>query len=97
VARAFVLISIRDQQLTGMNPCPTPTAGRAGVVKKYDRITKINNEVALNMGLNEAGEPLRGAPGRRSSMDSPRPDRRGGRRQGLRVMREVIHVAVEHS
>ena len=45
-----------------MNPLPGTPAGRAGV-KKYDRIVKINGESTLNMGLNEAVNHLRGAPG----------------------------------
>ena len=57
-----IVISIRDQQLTVMNPMPGTPAGRAGV-KKYDRIVKINGESTLNMGLNEAVNHLRGAPG----------------------------------
>ncbi|MBV9947854.1 MAG: PDZ domain-containing protein, partial [Myxococcales bacterium] len=57
-----IVISIRDQQLTVMNPMPNTPAGRAGV-KKFDRITKINNESTLNMGLNEAVNHLRGAAG----------------------------------
>ena len=57
-----IVISIRDQQLTVMNPMPDTPAGRAGL-KKYDRIVKINGESTLNMGLNEAVNHLRGAPG----------------------------------
>ncbi|MFO0674135.1 MAG: S41 family peptidase [Polyangiaceae bacterium] len=48
-----IVISIRDQQLTVINPMPNTPAGRAGL-KKYDRITKINGESTLNMGLTEA-------------------------------------------
>jgi carboxyl-terminal processing protease len=57
-----IVISIRDQQLTVINPMPGTPAFRAGV-KKYDRITKIGGESTLNMGLNEAVQHLRGAPG----------------------------------
>src|SRR6185503_18610810 len=57
-----IVISIRDQQLTVMNPMPGTPAGRAGL-KKYDRIVKINGESTLNMGLTEAVNHLRGAPG----------------------------------
>jgi len=57
-----IVISIRDQQLTVINPMPNTPAGRAGV-KKYDRIMKINSESTLNMGLTEAVNHLRGAPG----------------------------------
>ena len=57
-----IVISIRDQQLTVINPMPGTPAGRAGI-RKYDRIVKINGESTLNMGLNEAVAHLRGAPG----------------------------------
>lgn len=92
-----IVISIRDQQLTVINPMPGTPAFRAGI-KKYDRITKIGGESTLNMGLNEAVQHLRGAPGtkvtvwiRRDGPDgfqTPRP---------FELTREVIKVAsVEH-
>ena len=62
-----IVISIRDQQLTVMNPMPGTPAGRAGV-KRHDRIVKIGNESTLNMGLNEAVQHLRGAPGSKVSV-----------------------------
>jgi carboxyl-terminal processing protease len=87
-----IVISIRDQQLTVINPMPGTPAFRAGV-KKYDRITKIGGESTLNMGLNEAVQHLRGAPGtkvtvwlRRDGPDGwqqPRP---------FELTREVIKV-----
>ena len=70
-----IVISIRDQQLTVMNPMPNTPAGRAGL-KKYDRIVKINGESTLNMGLNEAVDHLRGAPGHEGHRLDP-PRRRG--------------------
>ena len=92
-----IVISIRDQQLTVINPMPNTPAFRAGI-KKYDRIVKIGGESTLNMGLNEAVQHLRGAPGtkvtvfiRRDGPDgfqTPRP---------FELSREVIKVAsVEH-
>ncbi len=92
-----IVISIRDQQLTVINPMPGTPAFRAGV-KKYDRIVKIGGESTLNMGLNEAVQHLRGAPGtkvtvwlRRDGPDgwqTPKP---------FELNREVIRVAsVEH-
>jgi carboxyl-terminal processing protease len=57
-----IVISIRDQQLTVMNPMPGTPAGRAGL-KRLDRITKINNESTLNMPLDDAVRRLRGDPG----------------------------------
>lgn len=57
-----IVISIRDQQLTVINPMAGTPASRAGI-KKYDRIVKINGESTLNMGLTEAVNHLRGAPG----------------------------------
>jgi carboxyl-terminal processing protease len=57
-----IVISIRDQMLTVMNPMPNTPAGRAGI-KRMDRITKINNESTLNMPLDDAVRRLRGEPG----------------------------------
>ncbi|MBK8258303.1 MAG: PDZ domain-containing protein [Polyangiaceae bacterium] len=57
-----IVISIRDQQLTVMNPMPDTPAGRAGL-KRLDRIVKINNESTLNMPLEDAVRRLRGEPG----------------------------------
>ena len=60
-----IVISIRDQQLTVMNPMPGTPAGRAGI-KRHDRIVKINGESTLNMGLNGGrGAPARAAGTRR--------------------------------
>jgi carboxyl-terminal processing protease len=92
-----IVISIRDQQLTVINPMPNTPAWRAGI-KKYDRITKINGESTLNMGLNEAVQHLRGQPNtkvtvwiRRDGPDgwqTPRP---------FELTREIIKVqSVEH-
>ena len=92
-----IVISIRDQQLTVMNPMPGTPAGRAGL-KKYDRILKINSEPTLNMGLNEAVSHLRGAPGTKVTVWVHRdgPDGWTGTRP-FELTREIIHVAsVEH-
>jgi carboxyl-terminal processing protease len=92
-----IVISIRDQQLTVMNPMPGTPAGRAGL-KKYDRIEKINNESTLNMGLNEAVNHLRGAPGTKVTVWIHREGSEGwpGTRP-FELTREVIHVAsVDH-
>jgi carboxyl-terminal processing protease len=92
-----IVISIRDQQLTVMNPMPGTPAGRAGL-KKSDRIAKINNESTLNMGLNEAVNHLRGMPGTKVTVWIHREGNDGW--PGLRpfeLTREVIHVAsVDH-
>ncbi len=92
-----IVISIRDQQLTVMNPMPDTPAGRAGV-KKYDRITKINNESTLNMGLNEAVNHLRGAPGTKVTVWIHRDGAEGwSASKPFELTREVIHVdSVEH-
>lgn len=92
-----IVISIRDQQLTVMNPMPGTPAGRAGL-KKHDRIAKINNESTLNMGLNEAVNHLRGPPGTKVTAWIHRdgPDGWPGVRP-FELTREVIHVAsVDH-
>jgi carboxyl-terminal processing protease len=87
-----IVISIRDQQLTVMNPMPNTPAGRAGL-KKYDRITKINGESTLNMGLSEAVNHLRGPPGTRVTAWIHR-DGPGGwsGSKPFDLMREIIHV-----
>ncbi len=92
-----IVISIRDQQLTVINPMPATPAGRAGV-KKYDRIVKINNESTLNMGLNEAVNHLRGVPGTKVTvwMHRDGPDGWQGAK-AFELTREVIRVqSVEH-
>src|SRR4051794_12920382 len=92
-----IVISIRDQQLTVINPMPGTPASRAGV-KKYDRIQKIGNESTLNMGLNEAVQHLRGAPGSPVKVFIHRdgPDGWPGTKL-FELTRETIHVAsVEH-
>jgi carboxyl-terminal processing protease len=92
-----IVISIRDQQLTVMNPMPNTPAGRAGI-KKYDRIVKINGESTLNMGLNEAVNHLRGNPQTKVVVWIHRdgPDGWAGQKS-FELVREVIHVAsVEH-
>ncbi|MEO5730759.1 MAG: MXAN_5808 family serine peptidase [Byssovorax sp.] len=57
-----IVISLRDNMITVMNPMPETPAGRAGL-KRMDRILKINNESTLNMGLEGAVRRLRGDPG----------------------------------
>ncbi len=57
-----IVISIRDQMLTVIKPMAGTPAGRAGI-KRYDRITAINNESTLNMPLDDAVRRLRGDPG----------------------------------
>ena len=92
-----IVISIRDQQLTVMNPMPGTPAGRAGL-RKYDRIVKINNESTLNMGLNEAVNHLRGVPGTKvvAWIHRDAADGWPGARP-FELTREVIHVAsVDH-
>ncbi len=92
-----IVISIRDQQLTVINPMPGTPAGRAGI-KKYDRIVKINGESTLNMGLNEAVNHLRGAPGSKVTVYIHREGPEGWAGQKpFELVRETIHVAsVEH-
>ncbi len=88
-----IVISIRDQQLTVMNPMPGTPAGRAGI-RRHDRIVKIGNESTLNMGLNEAVQHLRGAPGSKVSVWIHRdgPDGWAGMKEFV-LTRETIKVA----
>ncbi len=88
-----IVISLRDQQLTVINPMPGTPAGRAGL-RRHDRIVKINNESTLNMGLNEAVNHLRGAPASKVTVWIHRDGNDGW--QGSRpfeLTRETIHVA----
>ncbi|HEX4514584.1 MAG TPA: S41 family peptidase, partial [Polyangiaceae bacterium] len=92
-----IVISLRDQQLTVINPMPGTPASRAGL-KRYDRIVKIDAESTLNMGLNEAVNHLRGAPGSKVTVHIHR-DGDGGwpGTRPFELQRETIHVAsVEH-
>ena len=87
-----IVISIRDQQLTVMNPMPGTPAFRAGV-KKYDRIVKIGGESTLNMGLNEAVQHLRGAPGTKVTVWLRRDGPDGWQQpKPFELTREVIKV-----
>jgi carboxyl-terminal processing protease len=92
-----IVISIRDQELTVINPMPATPAGRAGILK-YDRITKINNEATLNMGLNEAVNHLRGAPGTKVTVWIRRDGPNGWKdARPFELVRETIKVAsVDH-
>jgi carboxyl-terminal processing protease len=92
-----IVISIRDQQLTVINPMPGTPAFRAGV-KKYDRIVKIGGESTLNMGLNEAVQHLRGAPSTKVTVWIRRDGPDGWQTpKAFDLTREVIKVAsVEH-
>ena len=92
-----IVISIRDQQLTVMNPMPNTPAGRVGL-KKFDRIEKINGESTLNMGLNEAVNHLRGTPGSKVTVWIHRDGPEGWpNAKPFELTREVIHVAsVDH-
>jgi carboxyl-terminal processing protease len=73
-----IVISIRDRQLTVMNPMPETPASRAGL-QRYDRIVKIGDESTQNMSLSEAVNRLRGEEGTNVTSGScARPRRLGG-------------------
>ena len=87
-----IVISIRDQMLTVINPMPGTPAFRAGG-KKYDRTTKIGGESTLNMGLNEAVQHLRGAPGTKVTVWIRRDGPDGWQQpKPFELTREVIKV-----
>ena len=87
-----IVISIRDQELTVMSPMPGTPAGRAGL-KRLDRITRINNESTLNMGLQEALEHLRGTPGSKVTIWIRRDGESGWKEpKPFELAREVIKV-----
>lgn len=87
-----IVISLRDQQLTVMKPMPDTPAARAGL-KRFDRITKINNESTLNMPLDDAVSRLRGKPGSRVTVWLHRESNDGwaGSRP-FELMREEIRI-----
>lgn len=87
-----IVISIRDEVLTVIQPMPETPAGRAGV-KRHDRILKINNESTLNMPLDDAVRRLRGDPGTKVTVWVHR-DGEGGWTgvKPFELTREVIKV-----
>jgi carboxyl-terminal processing protease len=87
-----IVISIRDQMLTVMNPMPGTPAQRAGI-KRYDRIVKINNESTLNMPLDDAVKRLRGDPGTKVTVWLTRDGEDGFQQpKAFDLIREVIKV-----
>jgi carboxyl-terminal processing protease len=87
-----IVISIRDQMLTVMNPMPDTPAGRAGL-KRLDRIVKINNESTLNMPLDDAVRRLRGDPGTPVTVWVTREGDGGWKgTKPFRLTREIIKV-----
>ncbi len=56
-----IVISIRDGQLTIVNPIEDTPASRAGL-RAGDRITQIGQDSTVNMALSDAVDLLRGAP-----------------------------------
>jgi carboxyl-terminal processing protease len=87
-----IVISIRDQMLTVMNPMPNTPAGRAGLLR-FDRITKINNESTLNMPLDDAVKRLRGDPGTKVTVFVHRDGNKGwDGSKAFELVREQIKV-----
>jgi carboxyl-terminal processing protease len=87
-----IVISIRDQMLTVMNPMPDTPAGRAQI-KRLDRIVKINNESTLNMPLDDAVRRLRGEPGTKVTVWITREGEGGWQNpKAFELSREVIKV-----
>ncbi|WP_050434560.1 MXAN_5808 family serine peptidase [Chondromyces crocatus] len=87
-----IVISIRDQLLTVMNPMPDTPAGRSGI-KRFDRIVKINNESTLNMPLDDAVRRLRGDPGTKVTVWVVREGEGGWKEpRPFELSREVIKV-----
>jgi len=91
-----IVISIRDQMLTVMNPMKGTPAERAGL-KRFDRITKINNESTLNMPLDDAVKRLRGEPGTKVVVWVKRESENWPDARPFELTRERIKVpSVEH-
>ncbi|MCB9541670.1 MAG: MXAN_5808 family serine peptidase [bacterium] len=57
-----IVISIRDGQLTVVNPMDDTPASRAGI-KALDRVVQIGLDSTVNMALQDAVDLLRGEPG----------------------------------
>ncbi|MCL2822626.1 MAG: S41 family peptidase, partial [Polyangiaceae bacterium] len=87
-----ILISIRDQLLTIIKPYPNTPAGRA-LLKRHDRIMRINNEPTLNMTTDDAVTRLRGDPGTDVTVWIARegPDGWAGTRP-FKLTREIINL-----
>lgn len=91
-----IVISIRDQMLTVMNPMKGTPAERAGL-RRLDRITKINNESTLNMPLDDAVKRLRGEPGTKVVVWVQRENEGWRGSRPFELTRERIKVpSVEH-
>ena len=88
-----LVTGIRDQLLTVMNLVPGTPAARAGI-RRYDRITRINDKPALNLGLEEALNLMRGVAGTKVTVWLQRegPDGWDGAKP-FELTRELIHVA----
>ena len=87
-----IVISIRDQQLTVMNPMPGTPAHRSGI-RRHDRITRIDNESTTNLGLNEAVSRLRGVPNTKVTVWIHREGPEGWEgSKAFELTREVIRV-----
>ena len=87
-----IVISIRDRQLTVMNPMPETPASRAGLLR-YDRIVKIGDESTQNMSLSEAVNRLRGPEGTPVTIWVVRPGRAGWvAPRRMELTRAVINV-----
>jgi len=87
-----IVISIRDRQLTVMNPMPETPAARAGLLR-YDRIVKIGDESTQNMSLSEAVNRLRGPEGTPVTIWVVRPGRVGWvAPRRMELTRAVINV-----
>ncbi|MCC7539949.1 MAG: PDZ domain-containing protein, partial [Deltaproteobacteria bacterium] len=87
-----IVISIRDGQLTIINPMPGTPAAQAGL-RRMDRIVRIGEESTLNMPLSEAVDRLRGAPGTRVSIWVTREGQGGfSRPRRFDLTRDIIHI-----
>jgi carboxyl-terminal processing protease len=92
-----IVISIRDQALTIIRPMPDTPAGQAGL-KRFDRITMINNESTLNMPLDDAVKRLRGKPGSQVTIWVQRDGKEGwSGAKPFELTREEIRIrSVDH-
>ncbi|MCA9583031.1 MAG: PDZ domain-containing protein, partial [Myxococcales bacterium] len=87
-----IVISIRDDQLTVIQPMDNTPASRAGL-HKGDKIVRIDDEGTLNMPLNEAVDHLRGTPGSKVTVWITREGKGGFKKaRPFELTRAVIHI-----
>lgn len=84
-----IVISVRDGALTVISPIDGTPAAVAGI-KAKDKITRIDEDSAINMSLEDAVTKLRGAPKTKVSITVQRPN--VSEEKTFVLMRDIIKV-----